>query len=175
MGENLENNEWVKGAFPGETGFTTPENYFTGLTERINARVFMDQLKTAVPANGGYSVPEGYFEKLNQAILSKTADEHTLPQPKIVRLWHSKLLKYASAACFLLIAGAGLFFNMQQKPINYADLAAEQMLYDIDEQVIIEHIEASQAKQSKASAGDAELENYILNNYSQNDLVTSLY
>ncbi len=174
MGENLENNEWVKGDFPGETGFTTPDNYFAGLTERINARVFMEQMKSTAPANGGFRVPAGYFEDLTSAILAKTTNENALPQRKIVRLWHSKLLKYASAACFLLIAGSGLYFNIQQQPVNYADLAAEQMLYDIDEQVIIEHIEANQATQPKSSAADAELENYILNNYSQNDLVTGL-
>jgi len=173
MGENLENNEWVKGDFPGETGFTTPENYFAGLTERINARVFMEQLKAGAPANGGYTVPGDYFENLTSAILAKTSNESALPQGRIVRLWHSKLLKYASAACFLLIAGAGLYFNNQQ-PVNYTELASEQMLYDIDEQVIIEHIEANHVTQPKSSAADAALENYILNNYSQNDLVTGL-
>lgn len=174
MGENLENNGLVKGDFPTETGFTTPENYFAELTERINAKIFIEQMKATAPENNGYMVPEGYFENLTSAILAKTTNENALPQRKIVRLWHSKLLKYASAACFLLIAGTGLYFNIQQQPVNYADLTAEQMLYDIDEQVIIEHIEANQATHPKSSAADAELENYILNNYSQNDLVTGL-
>ena len=173
----MENNEWMKGNFPGETGFTTPENYFAELTERINSAVFIEQMKANVPADKGYTLPDKYFEKLTSAVLAKTIEEQPVQQTKVVKLWHSKLLKYASAACFLLIAGAGLYFNNQQyqpQPKEYVEIAGEQMLYDIDEEVIIEHIEASQSGQTKSSAEDEALENYILNNYSQNDLVTGL-
>ena len=162
--------------FPGETGFTIPENYFAGLTERINARVFLEQIKDNDAADGGYIVPTGYFEDLTSAILSKTTNENGRSEKKVVKLWHSKMLKYASAACFLLIAGAGLYFNTQsdqKQVVNYTEMTSEQMLYDIDEEVIIQHIEANQAVPA-TSASDAELENYILNNYSQNDLVTGL-
>ena len=173
----MENNEWMKGNFPGETGFTTPENYFAELTDRINSAVFVERMKAQSSADAGFSLPDKYFEKLTSAVLAKTIDEQPVQQTKIVKLWHSKLLKYASAACFLLIAGAGLYFNNQQyqaQPKEYIEMAGEQMLYDIDEEIIIEHIEASQSIQLKTSAEDAELENYILNNYSQNDLVTGL-
>ena len=173
----MENNEWMKGNFPGETGFKTPENYFAELTERINSAVFIEQMKAKSSADAGFTLPDNYFEKLISVVLAKTVNEAPVKEGKIVKLWHSKLIKYTSAACFLLIAGAGLYFNNQQyqaQPVDYTELAGEQMLYDIDEAVIIEHIEASQSSQSKASADDAELENYILNNYSQNDLVTGL-
>lgn len=177
MGENLENNEWMKGNSPGDSGFTTPENYFAELTERINSAVFIERMKANVSADAGFTLPDNYFEKLTSSVLAKTIEEQSVQQTKITKLWHSKVLKYASAACFLLIAGAGLYFNSQQyqpQPKEYVEIAGEQMLYDIDEEVIIQHIEANQSTLPKTSAEDAEMENYILNNYSQNDLVTGL-
>ena len=173
MGENSENRAWVKGNFPEETGFTTPENYFAGLNERINAGVFLERIAAAASSNGGFEVPQEYFANLSSAILAKTVNETVVHQTKIVKFWHSKLLKYASAACFILIAGAGFYYNNQQT-VTYPDMDTEQMLYDIDEHVIIEHIESTQVTQPKSSAADVELENYILNNYSQNELTSGL-
>ncbi|TDQ07408.1 hypothetical protein [Pedobacter metabolipauper] len=152
-------------------GFTLPENYFEGLGESIHAKLIAERLKEEIP-NEGLIVPVNYFDDLQASILAKTTGA---PQPKIVRLWHSKLLKYASAACFLIMASAGLYFNYQSpaQPVNYAELAAEQMLFDIDEDVIIDHIEANGMQEQKvANTKDAALESYILSNYSQSDLTT---
>ena len=52
------------------------------------------------------------------------------------------------------------------------DMAMEQMLYDIDEEAIIEHIETNPELIQKATASELAMENYILSNYSQNDLET---
>lgn len=172
MEENLEHSEWMKGM--KETGFTTPSNYFEELNDSIKAKVFTERLKSAVP-DDGYTVPEGYFEQLQSNILAKTTGQ---TQPKIIRLWRSNLLKYASAACFIIIAAAGIYFNSNEHPAiqkaSYADVATEQMLFDIDEEVIIEHIEANFKDQQKPNASETALENYILNNYTQNDLTTNL-
>jgi hypothetical protein len=178
MGENTENTDWIREGFPKETGFITPQNYFAELTEQINASVFLEKMKAEVKSEGGFTVPDSYFSHLSAAIQSKTVgDRETVRRSKTVKLWRSNLLKYASAACFVLIAGAGFFFNREQAQktaVNNTELAAEQMLYDIDEQVIIDHIEANEETISKTSNSDAELESYILNNYSQNDIATSL-
>jgi len=169
MEENLEHRDWMKGI--KETGFTAPSNYFDELNESIRARLVTERLKAVVPADG-FAVPEGYFDQLNATVLTKTSGKKAT-ESKIVRLWRSNVLKYASAACFVIIAGLGVYFNNEQQLVVRqsvrADLAAEQMLFDIDEDVIIEHIEANY-KEEKQSASDAELENYILNNYSQSDL-----
>lgn len=176
MEENLEHSDWMKEM--KDTGFTTPSNYFEGLNQSIQAKLSMERLKVSVQEDG-FTVPTGYFEQLQSGILAKTTDiVQSRPEPKLVKLWHSKLLKYASAACFVIVAGIGtLYYNQQTEHTSVAmteEMATEQMLYDIDEEVIIEHIEANSNQLPKASASEIAMENYILNNYSQNELVADL-
>lgn len=163
MEDNLENN-----------GFSVPENYFNTLNDAIDARIRAEKIKLLAPAEG-YSVPEGYFEKLQLSILDKTVNEQKT-QGKMLRLWHSGLLKYASAACFVIISTIGFYFYQAQqnsKKSAHNELASELLLYDIDEQVIIDHIEAHELKAKDPKNSDAALENYILNNYSQNDIASA--
>jgi len=160
-----------------KTGFTTPDRYFDDLGERIHARISMERLKAEVPQDG-FSVPENYFEQLNSKILSRlTLDEVRQPEAKTVRLWHSKFLKYASVACFVLVASFAVYVNQIQpsakKPV-LVNQANEQMLFDIDEEAIIEHMETNDQVQTTTSATDTEIENYILNNYSQNEIARNL-
>lgn len=167
-------------------GFTVPENYFDTLQEQITAQT-SGTLPFSRPQSHGYSTPEGYFEKLQASILAKTIEQEkeTIDQEikpakkeaKIIRLWHSDMLKYASAACFILITAFGLYLNNQRySPAadSAADIANEQMLYDIDEQDIIEHVQNVSTQELGPEANSPELETYILNNYSQNDLSTNL-
>ena len=164
MDENLENN-----------GFSVPENYFNTLSEAIEAKVRAEKIRSMVPAEG-YTVPEGYFEKLQLSILDKTVNDRK-PQTKIVHLWRSSLLKYASAACFVILSATGFYFYQAQhdsKKTAYMEQATEQILYDIDEQVIIDHIQANDLQQNIPSESEVALENYILNNYSQSDLASGL-
>ncbi|SMD05797.1 hypothetical protein [Pedobacter africanus] len=163
MEDNLENN-----------GFSVPENYFNTLNDAIDARIRAEKIRM-LAATEGYTVPEGYFEKLQLQILDKTVKEKK-PQAKVLRLWRSSLLKYASAACFLIVSAAGLYFYQDQqssKNIAHNDLATELLLYDIDEQVIIDHIEDHGLKARDPKHSNVELENYILNNYSQNDIASA--
>jgi len=163
----LEN---LKAELP-EDGFKIPENYFDELSAGIEAKLATGRLKEMVP-NNGFAVPGDYFNQLQAKISEKTSTKET----KIVRLWHSKLLKYASAACFVLISAAGIYFypgNSTGQSAS-ADLANEQMLYDIDENTIIEHIQSNSLKAESPAVADADLENYILSNYSQNDIASDL-
>lgn len=174
MEENLEHSDWLKGI--KETGFTTPSNYFDGLNESIQAKLALENLRESV-GETGLSVPDGYFEQLQTRILAQTTGiSLRKPEPALLRLWHSKMLKYASAACFVIVASIGtLYYNQQpeQKPaVLTEEMATEQMLYDIDEELIIEHIENNSASLPKVSASEVAMESYILNNYSQNELVT---
>jgi hypothetical protein len=130
------------------------------------------------PATAGFSTPDQYFEKLQSRILAQTAGETAPVRPsKIIRLWHSGLLKYASAACFILVAAFGFYLNKQSyQPVaaTTAEIANEQMLYDINEQDIIDQIEGTVATEPKNNASNAELETYILNHYSQSELSSEL-
>lgn len=176
MEENLEHSDWMKGI--KETGFTAPSNYFDQLNESIQAKLVTERLKAAIPETG-FAVPANYFERLQEEISAKTVLEAAKAErPEIVSLWRSNLLKYASAACFVIVAGTGIYFNYNETGVkantNYTDAATEQMLFDIDEDVIIEHIEASFKNEQKPNASEVALESYILNNYSQNDLTGNL-
>lgn len=161
-----------------DSGFTTPANYFNELSEQINAELLKEKIKAAVPEGNDYAVPANYFEQLQSNILSKTIYEtKTTQSPKVVRLWHSKVLKYASAACFIILSTTGFYFYKHHIPtqkLTYNELATEQFLYDIDEEVIIDHINDNDLHQAKPAATDVALENYILSNYSQNEIASNL-
>lgn len=58
-----------------------------------------------------------------------------------------------------------------------AEAVNEQLLYDIDESTIIDHLESQNTTSSNikaTSASDTEMENYILSNFSSNDLSQEL-
>lgn len=154
-----------------ETGFTIPENYFSELTNNIEAKVITERIR-AVASTDGYTVPENYFEQLRTNI-----EHRTFKEKKTTRLWRSSLLKYASAACFILLSAVGFYFYELQQPdkkIAYRDFATEQLLFDIDEQVIIDHIESNDLQQTNPAVTEVALENYILNNYTQTDIASGL-
>lgn len=154
-------------------GFTTPGQYFSELTEEITAAIATEKLKALAPMVE-YAVPTGYFDQLQSNITAKTSAKQ---QASVLTLWHSSLMKYASAACFIILSTTGFYFYQQHSPslkTAYNDLATEQMLYDIDEDVIIDHIRDNNLQQAKAPATDIALENYILSNYSQSDIASDL-
>ena len=164
-----------------ETGFTVPENYFGELRELISLQTNSTHILNVVPKQNGYSTPDSYFQKLQANILAKTVEEvkPAVQQTRMIKLWHSDLLKYASAACFILVTAFGLYLNQQSftEESKKTELANEQMLYDIDEQDIIDHVQGNDAEEQIPVlnvASQAELETYILNNYSQNDLSSNL-
>lgn len=159
-----------------ESGFNTPANYFETLNQQINAEIITERLKAVAPVQEYAPVSAGYFDQLQANIIAKTVQASKKQPAKIVRFWHSAMLKYASAACFIIVSATGLYFYQQQhnNRLAYSDMATDQMLYDIDEQVIIDHIEANDLQQTKPAAADAALENYILNNYTQSDIASDL-
>ena len=200
MENDLENSEWMNEA-PHLAGldlkhpFSIPEGYFEGLPADIHEAIFLDDLKTDTPESGfsipegyfeslstkiqaelvGYTVPQDYFQQLQAKIAAKTTEEKVA---KTIRLWHSKSLKYASAACFVLVSALSVYFYQNANPAAAlplsADAVTEQMLFDIDESTIIEHIQSNRLTQEQPSVADADLENYILSNYSQNEIASDL-
>jgi len=175
--------EKLKEAIP-VSGFSVPDQYFSILKARIVIETGIGILQS-LPEKDGNTIPDGYFQKLQANILARTIEEGTAEiseaapaqeKSRIVRLWHSDLLKYASAACFILVTAFGLYLNQQNftQESTISDIANEQMLYDIDEQDIIDHIERNTPEIQKAAVKNEELETYILNNYSQNDLASEI-
>lgn len=181
MDNNFENKLWEKKL---EDGFAVPEHYFEGLNEAIFTRLSVEKLKEIAPETG-FSVPDGYFDTLSTRVLSAVADEQlstaSLPvkkEAKIIGFWQSNLLKYASVACLVMVSAFGFYFydheELFKKPMA-SNMATEQSLYDMDEQEIIEHVTTTDKDiVTTTSATDKEIENYILNNYSQNDITRNL-
>lgn len=153
-------------------GFSVPENYFEELGANIEARIAIDKFKNLTD-NDGFRTPVNYFDNLNAQILSKTSA--LKPKTKVFKFWSSDLMRYAAAACFIILTASGLYLNQQNtlQQNRNTEIANEQMLYDIDESVIIEHLIESQSLTS-VSPSDTELENYILSHYSTNDLANDL-
>lgn len=149
-------------------GFTVPPNYFEELNDQITSRITLEQFKGV-----GFTTPSNYFDKLQTSILNQTVNIKA--ETKVVRLWHRDLVKYAAAACFILVIASGLYVKQQSKlvEVQSIELASETMLYDIDESVIIQHLSESQTA-TNTSASQAEMESYILENYSSTDLTNNL-
>lgn len=152
-------------------GFAIPSNYFDDLGNQIENRIAVTKIKSLVK-NEGFNTPVHYFENLQANILSKTSG--VIQKPKVIRLWGSDLIKYASAACFIVLAASYLYINQQNSVqlTTSLDLASEQVLYDIDERTILEHLKESQTATNSAS--DTEMESYILDNFTTSDLSNNL-
>jgi hypothetical protein len=150
------------------SGFSTPIDYFNTLESQINAKITLAQFETETP---GFAVPDGYFDKLQQNILAKTSEAK-----QSIKLWQRPIFKYAVAACLVLTSTAGWFAKQEIEAAKQAqslELAKEQMLYDIDESVILEYVQESQNVKT-ASMTEGEMENYILDNFSTTELSNSL-
>jgi hypothetical protein len=95
-----------------ENNFTVPANYFDELNSKIQSRLVIEE--ALVNAADTLTVPEGYFNKLNKDILNKTVNQDIVKRKSVViRMISSAAFKYATAACFLLMIGTGVFLQMQ--------------------------------------------------------------
>ena len=105
----------IEQALNQPNGFTTPDNYFEDLTVQIQSRVRVEEALAG--AEDTMTVPEGYFERLNKNILNKTVNQDIVKRKTIVRrMYNSPIFKYATAACFIAIIGAGVFFRPSTDP-----------------------------------------------------------
>jgi len=164
------------------SGFNVPENYFDTLATQITSRVALEQFKNE--DSQGFVVPKGYFENLQQNITAKTVSTENVKKnvksvKKTVKLWHQPLFKYVVAASLVIVSTTGWFANKQyqNKQLRSAELAREQLLYDIDESLIVEYVQESQNTKT-ANVADSEnvneMEDYILDNFSTTDLSNNL-
>ena len=92
--------------------FAVPENYFENLQAQINSRIAVEEV-LATP----FTIPANYFTKLNRNIVNQTAGLEAIQRKGLVRkLISSAAFKYASAACFAMIVGAGIFITQINSP-----------------------------------------------------------
>ncbi|TCD07071.1 hypothetical protein EZ449_14875 [Pedobacter frigidisoli] len=163
-----------------DKSFEVPQNYFEELTERIETQIAIAEMPKP---EASFAVPENYFDNLQLRIYNKISIAEPKREAKVIPLWRRNIVRYASAACFVLMASFGVYFyqNGSSAPVSQvqsAELMNEQMLYDIDESTIIDHLEAQNTTPANTinttSASDTEMENYILSNFSSSDLTHEL-
>lgn len=101
---------------PGEH-FGIPDGYFETLGERIKSAIAIEEAVGEVAEPFG--TPYGYFDSLHKKILDKTvnAEAESAKRRGIVRkLFTSTAFKYATAACFALAIGGGIFLTELSNP-----------------------------------------------------------
>ncbi|RZK50482.1 MAG: hypothetical protein EOO99_02255 [Pedobacter sp.] len=194
MNKEKENMEWEMEAptlasLPRITPYRVPDGYFENLNEQLITQVKIADLMQGNDL-GGFTQPAAYFENLEARILAQT----TLAAPKksgrIFKLWQSDVAKYTAAACFVLVSALGLYINNQSNSgstnnnvaesfstaLNsnrLSEIQDEALLYNIDEQTIIDHLggfETVSNMQAPVIASDDELEQYLIDHYSSKDL-----
>jgi hypothetical protein len=215
MDNNLEHNDWKDDAphlarLPKVNPFAVPEQYFEGLSDKICAAVFVEDLKARagfpesevpegyfeqlpdeisaritldalqLPKQPGFTVPEGYFDRIQTSILDQVAQADA-PEVKVRKLWPSKLTRYAAAACLALITGFAIYLNQDritqptEKVITTTAVNDDPMLWDIEEDLIMEQVGSEGSGFiTNTSATSAELEDYIIDHYSQFEIAANL-
>jgi len=104
LSDNIQSRIAVEEAMEAGEAFEVPVGYFENLSSQIQSRVFVEE---ALANKQAFAVPEGYFEQLNAKILNKTVTQEAVQRKGgVIRLMRSTAFKYATAACFVLVAGA---------------------------------------------------------------------
>jgi hypothetical protein len=104
LSDNIQSRIAVETAMEAGEAFEVPGGYFENLSSQIQSRVVVEE---ALAGEQAFTVPEGYFEQLNAKILNKTVTQEAVQRKSgVIRLMRSTAFKYATAACFVLVAGA---------------------------------------------------------------------
>ncbi len=88
-------------------GFKTPTNYFEGLSQQIINQI---KLQETISQDLGFDVPQNYFEDAKQITLKSVQVKRT----GIAKVINLSLIRYAAAACILMMTSFGIYFNIHQ-------------------------------------------------------------
>jgi len=117
--------------------FKVPTNYFEDLKEKVKSKIFLDNLKSNADF---FKTPDAYFDNLSEQIINQIKLQEiisedlgfTIPQnyftnkkqqtlkslktkkKGIVRIINLSLVRYAAAACILMLTSFGIYFNIHQ-------------------------------------------------------------
>ncbi len=94
-----------------ESGLIIPENYFNNLKKDIENGVFSIKSKETFK-NESFKTPENYFTNAAIKILNKSEEDQQITPFKIIKF---NVIRYAAAACVLLICSLGVYFEYQKK------------------------------------------------------------
>lgn len=155
-----------------DQGFKVPEGFFTTESDTIIRKV---SYLSDTNQFEGFTVPAGYFETLTSKIETRIIEEAT-PTKKILKVWTSQFMKYAAAACFIVVTATALYFNTEEQKYIASPgkeyFFNEEVLYDIDVETIIEHVDYKDASTISTTISNSETEDYLLSNYSSAELIS---
>ncbi|MCX7549087.1 hypothetical protein OS188_14110 [Xanthomarina sp. F1114] len=154
-----------------QSGFKTPEDYFSNLEDNIMSQIHLDKKidKTV------FKTPESYFDSLEDRILNKISDNQ---ETKVISLVTKRTLIAVSsvAAAIVLLFNLNLF----SKDFSFSTIETEVLekyvsnqefdTYDLETE-LIEDIDISSFILEE-SISDASLENYLYNTSDLEDFIS---
>lgn len=99
------------------SNFKVPDGYFDNLALNIQSTVFIENLKEK-QLNAGFTVPQNYFENLNHKLGTTGKINQQGLAKSITKILKLNLIKYAAAACILLVCGFAVFINLGKNTIQ---------------------------------------------------------
>lgn len=113
-------------------GLNVPQNYFTTLSDQIQTNITADQW-SKTDSQQAFTVPDNYFEQTKENIIKATSNTAITESPKIKRMLPA-FIKYAAAACILIISGLTLYNN-----VNKED-SLNDKLANVSEEAIVNYL-----------------------------------
>ncbi|MGB4398728.1 MAG: hypothetical protein WBJ10_05125, partial [Daejeonella sp.] len=144
-----------------------PDNYFEGLTSRIEERISTEKIRS-FSSSEGFAVPERYFEGLTDRILARI-DDLDAKKP-VVRSLFTSWMSYAAAACITAVIASGIYFTSNTYNLNdqLSDVPDQEILNYLqvystanDTPFIIENLNPDQLETVAPDVSAEELELYI--------------
>ncbi len=142
LSSNIQSRIVVEEAMEAGEGFEVPAGYFENLSSQIQSRVFVEE---ALSTEDVFTVPDGYFEQLNAKILNQTITQEAVQKKGgIIRLMRSTAFKYATAACFVLVAGASLILRPSASDVEaHSASYLHKQLSNVSNDELQEYIQAN--------------------------------
>lgn len=97
--------------------FNTPESYFNNLADNISANIFIANLKEK-NLEIGFTVPNNYFQKLDTKLSALSQTTTTQASKKEASIFNLNHIKYAAAACILMVCGLAIYFNLAKNNLQ---------------------------------------------------------
>lgn len=158
-------------------GLTVPQDYFISLAANIKTTV---NLSKETKSKSSFEVPVNYFAQLQNSLAAKTIHSELATKPRIIKLWHKDLLKYASAACLIFVSFFGGYYYSQHSDSTPDTPVQTEVAKDGAQNKVVESTTGSLqnseniSKPENPTSTDTEMENYLLNHYTANELAQDL-
>jgi len=156
-----------------KTGFKTPEDYFNNLENRILDNIKMDKTLKGID-NTGFNMPDGYLNTVEDAVFSKLPSTNDI---KIVSLFSKRSLIYLSGVAAAALLFFNLFYNSTTTTLDNIDIELVEN-YIINEgfdtyeiAALLTEYQLTEELFVNDYIIDDDLENYILDNSSIEDLL----